>query len=155
MYKQGLPPPHCLPAMNLPSNRGASTLRQRPIPSRGGQLQVAGVVVGSWGANYGFQPNMRHQVMPGGGYPPQGRGRGGGGGGGGGGPSGNYQNNYGRGRGQNRKPGPPTFPVNQRRNQVSFYFILFIYYFFFFGNLCMCLFLFDGYFVRSSLYSSR
>ncbi|XP_018571795.1 constitutive coactivator of PPAR-gamma-like protein 1 homolog isoform X1 [Anoplophora glabripennis] len=114
MLRQGLPPPHCLPAMNLPSNRGTSTLRQRPIPSRGGQLQVAGVVVGSWGANYGFQPNMRQQVLPaGGGFPPQGRGRGGG-------AMGNYQNTYGgRGRGQNRKPGPPTFPVNTRRNQAN------------------------------------
>ncbi|KAJ8968432.1 hypothetical protein NQ317_006124 [Molorchus minor] len=107
MLRQGLPPPHCLPAMNLPSNRGGTSLRQRPISSRGGQLQVAGVVVGSWGANYGFQPNMR-QVIPAGGFASQGRGRG----------TGNYQS-YGRGRGQNRKPGPPTFPVNTRRGQQA------------------------------------
>lgn len=127
MLRQGLPPPHCLPAMNLASNRGSATLRQRPIPSRGGQLQVAGVVVGSWGANYGFQPNMRQQVLPaGGGFPPQGRGRGGG-------AIGNYQNTYGgRGRGQNRKPGPPTFPVNTRRNQV----IALLYIFLSFPSFC-------------------
>lgn len=113
MLRQGLPPPHCLPPLTLPSTRGvSSTLRQRaPIPSRGGQLQVAGVVVGQWGANYGYQ---RQQLMPagmnpGGGYPPHpgsGRGRGGNGRGGRGG------NNTGR------KPGPPTYHTNPRR-QVS------------------------------------
>lgn len=58
--------PQCMPMISLPSNRGSAALRQRPIPSRGGQLQVAGVVVGSWGANYGYQSNVRHQqqLMP-------------------------------------------------------------------------------------------
>ncbi|XP_057658956.1 constitutive coactivator of PPAR-gamma-like protein 1 homolog isoform X1 [Diorhabda carinulata] len=117
-----LPPPHVLPNLNLQSSRGGSggvpSLRQRPIPSRGGQLQVAGVVVGSWGANYGYQGGAR-QMVPGGYTARGGRGRntsvgnqmsGGGG----------YQNSYGgRGRGQNRKPGMPTFPVNARKNQVN------------------------------------
>lgn len=115
MLRQGLPPPHCLPSLTLPSTRGVSSaLRQRAhIPSRGGQLQVAGVVVGQWGANYGYQ---RQQFMPtgltaGGGYsahPSSNRGRGnnanrGGRGGGGG------------GGGSNRKPGPPTYPTNSRK----------------------------------------
>ncbi|KAG5888701.1 hypothetical protein JTB14_035766 [Gonioctena quinquepunctata] len=103
MFRQGLPPPHCLPAMNMPSNRGNS-IRQRTIPSRGGQLQVAGVVVGSWGANYGYQGNMRQNMVPSG-FPPGNRGRGGG--------------NYSRGRGQNRRPGPPSYPVNTRKNQAN------------------------------------
>ncbi|VEN34973.1 unnamed protein product [Callosobruchus maculatus] len=116
MLRQGLPP-HCLPPMTMTSSRGGSVLRQRPIPSRGGQLEVAGVVVGSWGANYSFQSSMTRQILPAGAsFAPQGRGRGGyhhnsyGGGGGGG-----------RGRGgggQNRNKGPPTYPVhNARRNQ--------------------------------------
>ncbi|XP_074029508.1 constitutive coactivator of PPAR-gamma-like protein 1 homolog [Leptinotarsa decemlineata] len=106
MFRQNLPPPHCLPPMNMSSNRGGS-LRGRPIPSRGGQLQVAGVVVGSWGANYGYQNSMRQSMMPGGGFPPSNRGRGAGG--------------YGRGRGQNRRPGgAPTFPVhNNKKNQAN------------------------------------
>lgn len=57
---RGMPPPNCLPAMALPSTRGSGSHRHRPIQSRGGQLQIAGVVVGSWGANYGYQ-NSRQQ----------------------------------------------------------------------------------------------
>lgn len=108
--RQGLPPPQGLPTMPLPSNRIPAGMRPRPISSRGGQLQVAGVVVGSWGANYGYQ-NMRQQA-PIVGY--QGRGRGVMGGPPG--PSNFNQQNIARGRGQQRKPGPPTFPVNKRNN---------------------------------------
>lgn len=95
-----LPISPCLPAMPLPSSRGmASGVRQRaPIPSRGGQLQVAGVVVGQWGANLGYQ---RQQLVPAG-YPIRGRGgqRGG-------------RGQRGGGRGQ------PSFVVNNTRRQVS------------------------------------
>ncbi|XP_011495096.1 PREDICTED: constitutive coactivator of PPAR-gamma-like protein 1 homolog [Ceratosolen solmsi marchali] len=48
------------------SERG---LMRRPIPSRGGQLEIAGVVVGQWGANYG-QPGRLPQPLQG---PPRGR----------------------------------------------------------------------------------
>lgn len=96
LVRQGLPPPCNLPTLPLPSTRGAAGLRQNPLPARGGQLQIAGVVVGSWGANYGY---MRQQ--------PQligGRGR--------------YMPSH--QRGQQRKPGPPTYPVkkgpNKRKN---------------------------------------
>ncbi|KAI4461927.1 constitutive coactivator of peroxisome proliferator-activated receptor gamma [Holotrichia oblita] len=108
LMRQGMPPANCLPPMPLPSTRGAAALRQRPIPARGGQLQVAGVVVGSWGPNYGYQNNIRQQPQLVG-Y--QGRGRG--------------INNqfipqqFPRGRAGQRKPGPPTFNVN-RKNNVSF-----------------------------------
>jgi hypothetical protein len=52
------------------SERG---LMRRPIPSRGGQLEIAGVVVGQWGANYG-QPGRLPQPLQGlprGRLPPQ------------------------------------------------------------------------------------
>lgn len=112
MIRQGLPPPQGLPTMPLPSNRIPAGMRPRPISSRGGQLQVAGVVVGSWGANYGYQQNIRQQG-PMVGY--QGRGRGVMGPPG---PSNFNQPNMVRGRGQQqqRKSGPPTFPVNRRSN---------------------------------------
>ncbi|CAG9836284.1 unnamed protein product [Diabrotica balteata] len=102
--------------MNLPSARGTSglSIRQRPIPSRGGQLQVAGVVVGSWGANYGYQGGVRQMVPSG--YTQRGRGRGGGNSSGGA-SAGGYQSSYGRGRGTNRRPGMPTFLTNNRKNQ--------------------------------------
>ncbi|KAK5644660.1 hypothetical protein RI129_005960 [Pyrocoelia pectoralis] len=90
LLRQGLPPPCNLPTMPLPSTRGAAGLRQNPLPSRGGQLQIAGVVVGSWGANYGY---MRQPQLIGGrgrGYTPPNQ------------------------RGQQRKPGPPTYPVNKK-----------------------------------------
>ncbi|XP_025831236.1 constitutive coactivator of PPAR-gamma-like protein 1 isoform X2 [Agrilus planipennis] len=93
LLRQGMPPPCNLPTVPLPSTRGAAGLRQRPIPSRGGQLQVAGVVVGSWGANYGY---MRQQPQVTGG-----RGRG-------------FSPHY--NQGQNRKPGPPTYNVNKKNN---------------------------------------
>ncbi|CAG9857498.1 unnamed protein product [Phyllotreta striolata] len=112
-------PPPCFPAMNMNANRGggggATSLRQRPIPSRGGQLQIAGVVVGSWGANYGYQGNVRQQMVPAG-YNPRGGGGGGRGGRGGGGASGGSARG---GRGQNRRPGMPSFPVNARKNQAN------------------------------------
>lgn len=99
--RPGMPPPNCLPAVPLPSTRGAAALRQRPIPARGGQLQIAGIVVGSWGANYGYQQNqMRQPQLVG--Y--QGRGRGF-----------NYNPQYQRSRPQ-RKPGPPSYPVNKKNN---------------------------------------
>ncbi|XP_008198021.1 constitutive coactivator of PPAR-gamma-like protein 1 isoform X2 [Tribolium castaneum] len=104
------PPPQGLPTMPLPSNRIPGGMRPRPISSRGGQLQVAGVVVGSWGANYGYQQNIRQQA-PLVGY--QGRGRGVMGPPG---PSNFSQQNIPRGRGQQRKPGPPTFPINRKNN---------------------------------------
>lgn len=50
-------------------------LMRRPIPSRGGQLEIAGVVVGQWGPNYGQQPGQRLpqplQGHPRGRIPPQ------------------------------------------------------------------------------------
>ncbi|XP_012218409.1 constitutive coactivator of PPAR-gamma-like protein 1 homolog isoform X2 [Linepithema humile] len=45
-------------------------LMRRPIPSRGGQLEIAGVVVGQWGPNYG-QPGRLPQPLQG--HPPRGR----------------------------------------------------------------------------------
>lgn len=119
MLRQGLPPPpHCLPAMPLPSTRGAASLRQRPIPSRGGQLQVGGVVVGSWGANYGYQANVRQPQLVG--Y--QGRGRGMQP------PQSNYnQPQFSRGRGgQQRKQGPPTYNVNKKNNVSAFLFFCYV-----------------------------
>ena len=112
-------PPNYLTNMPLPSTRGNHVpFRQRPVPSRGGQLQIAGVVVGSWGANYGYQNNgkQHQQQSPSllGNY--QGRGRGVGGY--------HYVPQFSRGRGYNnqhqqqRKVGPPTFNVN-RKNNVS------------------------------------
>ena len=48
-------------------------LMRRPIPSRGGQLEIAGVVVGQWGANYGQPGRLPQplQVPPHGRLPPQ------------------------------------------------------------------------------------
>ncbi|XP_066157266.1 constitutive coactivator of PPAR-gamma-like protein 1 homolog isoform X2 [Euwallacea fornicatus] len=102
-FQPGIPAAY-LPTPSLPSNRNGPGLRGRPIPSRGGQLQVAGVVVGSWGANYGFQNNVRNvpQIMPSG-MVYRGRGRGYNGGG------------YNRGRPQ--KGGMPSYPVANRKNQ--------------------------------------
>lgn len=102
LVRQGLPPPNSLPTISLPSTRGAAGLRQRPLPSRGGQLQIAGIVVGSWGANYGYQgpPQLNH-----------GRGRG-------------IVNHYQRGQHQQRKPGPPSYPVNRKMVVRFFYVIL-------------------------------
>ena len=48
-------------------------MRRPPVPSRGGQLEIAGVVVGQWGANYG-QPGRLSQPLQGhprGRLPPQ------------------------------------------------------------------------------------
>ncbi|XP_030761684.1 constitutive coactivator of PPAR-gamma-like protein 1 homolog isoform X2 [Sitophilus oryzae] len=110
MFRPGtVPPHHYLPALQLQSGRPAPGLRGRPIPSRGGQLQVAGVVVGSWGANYGYQGNARqNQILPAGMTVPRARGRGFNPGSGG----------YGRGRGP-QKPGQPTFPVGNRKNHQA------------------------------------
>ncbi|KOC61607.1 Constitutive coactivator of PPAR-gamma-like protein 1 like protein [Habropoda laboriosa] len=62
----------------LMRGRGSGTMPQRglmrrPIPSRGGQLEIAGVVVGQWGPNYG-QPGRLPQPLQGhprGRLPPQ------------------------------------------------------------------------------------
>ncbi|XP_076168865.1 constitutive coactivator of PPAR-gamma-like protein 1 homolog [Ptiloglossa arizonensis] len=62
----------------LVRGRGSGTMPQRglmrrPIPSRGGQLEIAGVVVGQWGPNYG-QPGRLPQPLQGhprGRLPPQ------------------------------------------------------------------------------------
>lgn len=53
----------------LMRGRGSGTMPQRglmrrPIPSRGGQLEIAGVVVGQWGPNYG-QPGRLLQPLQG------------------------------------------------------------------------------------------
>ncbi|XP_033337606.1 constitutive coactivator of PPAR-gamma-like protein 1 homolog [Megalopta genalis] len=63
---------------SLMRGRGSATMPQRglmrrPIPSRGGQLEIAGVVVGQWGPNYG-QPGRLPQPLQGhprGRLPPQ------------------------------------------------------------------------------------
>uniref|UniRef100_A0A1B6BZX8 Constitutive coactivator of PPAR-gamma-like protein 1 homolog n=1 Tax=Clastoptera arizonana TaxID=38151 RepID=A0A1B6BZX8_9HEMI len=53
-------PAHQAPARNLPIGRGALAHRglpRRNIPTNsGGRLEIAGVVVGSWGPNYGLTP---------------------------------------------------------------------------------------------------
>ncbi|KAF5284298.1 hypothetical protein FQA39_LY04591 [Lamprigera yunnana] len=95
LLRQGLPPPCNLPTLSLPSTRGAAGLRQRSIPARGGQLQIAGVVVGSWGANYGY---VRHPQLVGG------RGRG-------------FTPQFQRTQPATlRKQGPPTYSVNKKPN---------------------------------------
>lgn len=97
IVRQGLPPPCNLPTVPLPSTRGAAGLRQRPIPSRGGQLQIAGEVVGSWGANYGYLRQPQLMNSRGRGFVPQ-----------------QYQ------RGQQLKQGPPTYPVNKKGGVSTF-----------------------------------
>ncbi|KAL1494718.1 hypothetical protein ABEB36_010269 [Hypothenemus hampei] len=89
----------------IPANRTGPALRGRTITARGGQLQVAGVVVGSWGANYGFQNNVRQtpQMLPVGLNYNRGRGRG-------------YNNAAFSGRGRPQK-GMPTYPVGNKKNQ--------------------------------------
>ncbi|CAG9769905.1 unnamed protein product [Ceutorhynchus assimilis] len=109
LLRPGIPGAY-LPSLSLARvNQG----RGRPIPSRGGQLQVAGVVVGSWGANYGFQNNIRHtqnqQMLPDG-LPAFRGGREWGGG---------APNSGGYGRGRNNQRPGITYPVNQRKNQQS------------------------------------
>lgn len=119
VMRPGLSTPHYLPSVTLPSSRGTSSLRQRPIPSRGGQLQVAGVVVGSWGANYGYQ---NRPGVPAG--FPAGRGRdnfsvGGVPAGAPLGPINHYAPRGRGGGGTSRKTGPPTFSVNRNRNNIN------------------------------------
>ncbi|KAG5307878.1 F120A protein, partial [Acromyrmex insinuator] len=71
-------PANCTINDGLMRGRGSGTLPQRglmrrPIPSRGGQLEIAGVVVGQWGPNYG-QPGRLPQPLQGhprGRIPPQ------------------------------------------------------------------------------------
>lgn len=64
MLRPGYPPPNCLPALNLPSARTGRGLGRRPVPSRGGQLEVAGVVVSNWGANYGRTRSATQRQQP-------------------------------------------------------------------------------------------
>lgn len=45
-----------------PGGRGRAGLLRRPVPPGGGQLEVAGLVVSSWGANYGSR--SAHPVPP-------------------------------------------------------------------------------------------
>ncbi|XP_054722197.1 constitutive coactivator of PPAR-gamma-like protein 1 homolog [Uloborus diversus] len=83
------------PVHPIPQGRGRG--HQRVVP-RGGQLEVAGVVVGSWGPNYGQGPrspsrNMPPQVVSVGGV---GRGRG------------NANHGVGRGLNAARGTSPPT-----------------------------------------------
>lgn len=49
--------------VNRPVNVLQRELIRRPVPSRGGQLEIAGVVVGQWGANYG-QPGRIQGPQP-------------------------------------------------------------------------------------------
>ncbi|XP_011631086.1 constitutive coactivator of PPAR-gamma-like protein 1 homolog [Pogonomyrmex barbatus] len=71
-------PANCTINDGLMRGRGSGVLPQRslmrrPIPSRGGQLEIAGVVVGQWGPNYG-QPGRLPQPLQGqprGRIPPQ------------------------------------------------------------------------------------
>lgn len=72
---QNIMPAGCTINDPIIRGRGASVTPQRglmrrpPVPSRGGQLEIAGVVVGQWGANYG-QPGRLPQPLQG---PPRGR----------------------------------------------------------------------------------
>lgn len=81
---------------------------RRPVLSKGGQLQVAGVVVGSWGANYGYQ-GVNNQPTSSISF---GRGRG----------VNQYPQNS-RGRGQGKKTAAPSYPVGNRKQSVSIFFI--------------------------------
>lgn len=61
---QNILPAGCPISEGLIRGRGAGNLPQRgmmrrPVPSRGGQLEIAGVVVGQWGPNYGSMPPGR------------------------------------------------------------------------------------------------
>ncbi|XP_006619417.1 constitutive coactivator of PPAR-gamma-like protein 1 [Apis dorsata] len=75
---QNILTPGCTINDGLMRGRGSGTIPQRglmrrPIPSRGGQLEIAGVVVGQWGPNYG-QPGRLPQPLQGhprGRLPPQ------------------------------------------------------------------------------------
>lgn len=75
---QNVLPTGCTMNDGLVRGRGTANIPQRglirrPMPSRGGQLEIAGVVVGQWGANYG-QPGRLPQPVQGhsrGRLPPQ------------------------------------------------------------------------------------
>ncbi|XP_046419982.1 constitutive coactivator of PPAR-gamma-like protein 1 homolog isoform X1 [Neodiprion fabricii] len=61
---QNILPAGCTISEGLVRGRGTGNIAQRglmrrPVPSRGGQLEVAGVVVGQWGPNYGSMPPGR------------------------------------------------------------------------------------------------
>ena len=62
MRLPGMPPPngaicpsgnHVAPPPPPPPGVSRGVISRRTIPARGGQLEIAGVVVGQWGANYG------------------------------------------------------------------------------------------------------
>ncbi|XP_015592341.1 constitutive coactivator of PPAR-gamma-like protein 1 homolog isoform X2 [Cephus cinctus] len=66
---QNILPAGCNINETIVRGRGSGTipprgLMRRPIPTRGGQLEIAGVVVGQWGPNYG-QPGRPPQPMQG------------------------------------------------------------------------------------------
>ncbi|XP_013779600.1 constitutive coactivator of PPAR-gamma-like protein 1 homolog isoform X2 [Limulus polyphemus] len=67
-YPPMLPPGVHIPASNRGRGRGspvrASTVAGRRMISHGGQLEVGGVVVGSWGPNYGQLPHSRNSSVP-------------------------------------------------------------------------------------------
>lgn len=44
--------------------RGRGVIGRQRVIARGGQLEIAGVVVGSWGANYGQMPRNRNLSLP-------------------------------------------------------------------------------------------
>lgn len=65
---QNILPAGCLMNEGLVRGRGAvgpqRGMMRRPVPSRGGQLEIAGVVVGQWGANYGQPGRMPQPLAP-------------------------------------------------------------------------------------------
>lgn len=56
----GMPPPPGARGRGMPGGQGGPPVppggRRGGMIARGGQLEIAGVVVGSWGANYGQGP---------------------------------------------------------------------------------------------------
>ncbi|XP_013788350.2 constitutive coactivator of PPAR-gamma-like protein 1 [Limulus polyphemus] len=66
-YSRSQPPSINIPGPNRGRGRGAPvkpSTDARHMISNGGQLEVAGVVVGSWGPNYGRFPHSRNSSMP-------------------------------------------------------------------------------------------
>ncbi|KAG7214073.1 hypothetical protein KM043_001438 [Ampulex compressa] len=73
---QNILPAGCAIGEGLVRGRGSGTIPQRgfmrrPIPSRGGQLEIAGVVVGQWGPNFGGRVNTALQGHSRGRHPPR------------------------------------------------------------------------------------
>ncbi|XP_076310626.1 constitutive coactivator of PPAR-gamma-like protein 1 homolog isoform X2 [Tachypleus tridentatus] len=66
-YSRSQPPSINIPGPNRGRGRGAPSKPSadtRQMISNGGQLEVAGVVVGSWGPNYGRFPHSRNSSVP-------------------------------------------------------------------------------------------